>query len=570
MSSTESPPSSGTPVTGGRPDPRWGSADVEAIVEAIERAKPRTEDLRDCPHVDEDLDIRDHMLPSPPFGSGGSPNDNALPGFGKALPDCGKEIPQAMYICKDCANVHEKRHICNRHDCPQHAPFAIRRLLVGNGDDLGVAAKFGGLIGLLSTKRDENQVPQSLFISPPQGEEWVTEAKGALDRTFDVCKKIMAQLGGEGIEGRVTYHPVRGSDGDDRGKWKNRLFKERDWIDDVAEEVHFSPHFHVRGVGFADVKSSRVVDVDALESGQEEFVERVAVRGVDYELIDGEIVPLDATLEEGEAVMQVTDIIQKRTGWSIHRREDGDGRSMHHEIPHQQRIKIAAALAYDMSHALVYTDSDGKRRLASRWKGKHVNEVTYCPLEEQQKKAAMEASRDTLGIEPPLMECQNKVEAAEDLEEEDGVPSSATTGAGGSGGRSRSTHLPRSSNVDATGEVIIGSSGPVDASSDVPTEPSSATRLTSTDDTPDGWPHDHPPGSRSPVSGRPDHVTPTERCGGELIHISEVDLELLAELDGDGVDTSDAFAAYTSYRDYMKAKILAIVGGLYNDRPPPY
>lgn len=249
----------------------------------------------------------------------------------------------------------------------------------------------------------------------------------------------------------------------------------------------------------------------------------------------------------------VTRILQERTGWILERITPRNSNVSVYEDP-----DLARAVTYCLSHSEVYTDSNGDRRLAARVKGPDVNDL-YVPEEYllQHRANVFDVAERTLGIAPPDLTCNRELRESE-LRREAGGPL-ADEPLGGFTGPDVAKRSAAAGAVDAiyaghgyAGETFGESASSTSTSSSAARGGStSATRVLPTST------------SSSPV-----------RCEGQLQHISECDLELLAELDARAdVDASDLDAAYRSYVTFMEAQGLELgdrpeVPELV-DRPPP-
>jgi len=163
-----------------------------------------------------------------------------IPGFGEEYDDCGKPMPMA---CSGCGHTHEVGRTCRRSTCPRCGAAWVRDRAKN------LCAQLGACRATRDANRDTHQRYHHLAWMVP--EDWRLQSKDELEKTREVIRKIMYALD---IEGYVFYHPWSGSgyddeEGDDRGKWKDRLFNDRDWRGDVREELEFRPHFHIVAVG---------------------------------------------------------------------------------------------------------------------------------------------------------------------------------------------------------------------------------------------------------------------------------------------------------------------------------
>lgn len=471
----------------------------ENLIDVIERAELDL-DINDTELFEEDLQLwRRSTLPH-----------LDLPGFGEPEDDCGEYSPTGMFTCPCCSNVVEFKHNCYRYDCPIHAPHAIRRRAAGSKSMPGVVAKIAALRAWLDSYYKQHHIRfHRLVFSPPQDFFWRSDQP--LERAFDLIGEMLDVFGAQGF---VVYHPWAGSDGDDRGEWKQRLFSGRDWQGDVADELVPRGHFHVYAVG-KEIQVGTDADGYALD-----------VDELDEDDHDG--------ADDGTSV---SELVQEETGWVIKRIEPYAGSS----VSIYDEEDLARSVTYGLSHAGVYETESGQRRLAARFKGPDWNEVDVQEHRKRENAAIVnDIAEDTLGVTAPDLTCDREL-ATTSIS----LPSSSSSSSSSSGtsSASRSTELPTANNADISGEVIVGSSGPVDASSNPPSTPETSTS------------------------------TSVERCGADLIHISEVDLELLTSLDDQGFDTEDLQRAYQDYKAYMAARGLDDGDRLeipeFEDRPPP-
>lgn len=157
-----------------------------------------------------------------------------LPGFRAAYDECGDD---AVYFCTDCGDTFTVGSTCRRSVCERCAPARIRERAVNICTTLSATwakrytddVKYGPY---------EQMRYHHVVLSPPW--HWAPAAEDSLETTLDVVKDVLRQFG---CDGYIFPHPFSGKDGDDRGEWKERLFKGRDW-EDVAQELEFRPHFH--------------------------------------------------------------------------------------------------------------------------------------------------------------------------------------------------------------------------------------------------------------------------------------------------------------------------------------
>ncbi|MFW6046036.1 MAG: hypothetical protein ACOC8O_04185, partial [Natronomonas sp.] len=278
-----------------------------------------------------------------------------LPSFGEPDDDCGNFIPPSMYVCPGCSTVHEKPHNCYRYDCPLHWAHAVRRRAAGSKSGAGVAPQLDALRRYLNAYRDKNQNFHHLVIS--LGRDRQIQAANPLERERETIREIMDAIGVQGLE---AYHPWAGDgedpDQDDMGEWKQRIGKNTEW-DDVREELEYRPHWHIIGVAHK----------------------------VDF--------------SDGEEIYEETGAV-----WHRILNEDDNNVSI------EDDDAMCRATTYTLSHAGIYETDGGQRRLAAWMKGPDVNRIT--PLEKNKaliQAKVYTAAKDTLGIDPPNMECDNEI-----------------------------------------------------------------------------------------------------------------------------------------------------------------
>lgn len=480
------------------PGPPRGSAvydaDTQAMIEAIERAT----------HPDPDgLELKDrgdHMLPQ-----------LRLPGFGEPEENCGEFIPEAMRFCQHCGDPYEFKHNCLRYDCPDHAAHAIRRRAAGSDDGAGIAPALKALQSYLYAYRSDDHYFHHLVFSP--GEDWFTESKYPLERTKQVIRELLDELG---LQGLVAYHPFRGEheeEGeDDMGEWRKRLFHDREWTGDVREDLSAEGHFHAVVVG-------PWVDLADVEQVHDE------------------------------------------TGWVIHRilKENSN-------VSIEDEKDMAEVVTYALSHAGVM-DTPEQRRLAAWMKGPDVHRISPTEsIKAFMSPIVAEAAEDTLGIASPSLECENEHPPAVHLGPTDQLepferPSqnqppnpfglsdpeaaegfSSPSGPGGLPGTVGGRH------VEAVGGLSNPNSGALPERDDDLGAPGTSG--------PAGSGGSSSSSSTAASSGGSDVSGADEReleaCGGHLRHISKAGEYLL---DGEWRRTArhvdDLETAYRSYVDYM-------------------
>lgn len=163
------------------------------------------------------------------------PPAERLPGFGETRDDCGDEIP---HFCTDCGHVvGEIERTCYEWTCPRCAPAAVMRR------SITACSKIEETRRQISQRRSGNSPKfHHVVIRPPNDKKWAVNRDDPKQAFFDFAKAVLRDLGTYG--GLLAYHPWTGEDGDDRGAWKNRLFKRRGWENDVKQELEHQPHIH--------------------------------------------------------------------------------------------------------------------------------------------------------------------------------------------------------------------------------------------------------------------------------------------------------------------------------------
>lgn len=341
-----------------------GELDTEAVIDLIERARhPATEAIKSGDH-------EGHRARKP---GEGRPPKLRLPGFGEPLDTCGEEVIASQRFCVNSGKTKSYPRNCLRYDCPQHAPYAIRRRVSGSKSGSGIAPQLKTLISWLYSYRDTDHYFHHLFISPP--EDYWLESDNPLGRLVGigdqegVIPEILKELGAQGL---VAFHPYRAEneepDEGDRGFWKDFLFHQQDWSQ-AKDELSFEPHFHVLCIA----PEIDVMKVDGIEGR--------------------EIAP--------------TEQIEDETGWVIHRRQDDNGRSVVDYDRKTDDYAMCRVASYVLSHAGIYSpEGSDQRRLAAWMKGPDVNKPeVYEGVKTDIQDLVHEAAQDTLGIAPPDLEC---------------------------------------------------------------------------------------------------------------------------------------------------------------------
>jgi hypothetical protein len=258
-----------------------------------------------------------------------------LPGFGQRYDDCGDDVPR---FCADCGATHTVGRTCYRSQCPRCGVAWTR------DRSSTIAAKLEATRRYEEAKREgwSGYKFHHLALSPPDG--FSTFSHDPLDRTFDVLKEVLEELGASA--GVIFYHPYRGEDGDDRGEWKGRLFSGREWEEDVREELEHSPHFHV---------------------------------AVAAKHIDGG---------------HVTRAIEEETGWLVERITKGDS-----SVSVYDEYDLSRVVSYCLSHTgVMQQEGDGSYRAQYRYFGRTANLTPTDDIRAKMDAAVRSVAPNTLGL----------------------------------------------------------------------------------------------------------------------------------------------------------------------------
>jgi hypothetical protein len=269
-----------------------------------------------------------------------------LPGFGEAYEDCGEDFPR---FCADCGATHTVGRTCYRSTCPRCAPSWARDRAATAAGKLEATRRYK------ESKRDgwSGYKFHHLTLSPP--DEFATFSPESLDRTFEILKEVLDELGAS--TGYLFFHPFRGEaeDEDDRGEWKERLFdEEREWEGDVREELEFSPHFH-------------------------------AVVIAKY--VDGS---------------HVTRAIEEQTGWLVHRITKSDDS----DVSIYGKYDLARVVSYCLSHTGLEEKESGRTRAAYRAFGRTANLTATDEIAAEMDAAVRSVAPRTLGLSWSSVACQ--------------------------------------------------------------------------------------------------------------------------------------------------------------------
>lgn len=266
-----------------------------------------------------------------------------LPGFGTKYDDCGDEIPR---FCADCGATHTVGRTCYRSQCPRCGAAWARR----QGTE--IAAKLEATRRYLesqgSDRWDGNKF-HHLAMSPPEGFETFT--KEALDRTFEIVKEVLDELGVS--TGVMLYHPYSGDgEGDDLGEWKGRLFEGREWSD-VLEELEHRPHFHVVCIA---------------------------------KHVDGGY---------------VTKAIEEQTGWIVERITKGDT-----DVSIYDKFDLCRVVSYCLSHTGLRETESGRTQAAYRYFGRVANLPAADHIKAEIDAAMRSVAPRTLDLDWSSLACQ--------------------------------------------------------------------------------------------------------------------------------------------------------------------
>lgn len=267
-----------------------------------------------------------------------------IPGFGELGDDCGDDIPR---FCADCGHTQSVGRTCYGWECPR----------CWKGADRKRSATATAKLEALRRYKETSEGPgwrgykfHHLTLSPPEG--FALDSEEPLDRTFDLLKEVLAELGAE--TGMLVYHPFRGEDGDDRGFWKNVLpdGEPQDW-EPTRDDLTHSPHFHA------------VVLAKHIDGGH------------------------------------VTKALEEQTGWVIERITKGDDSNVSIYDLHD----LARVVTYCLSHAGVI---DGSNQY--RYYGELHNFGANPNIERQADAAVRAVATNTLGLAYDSVACTTERE----------------------------------------------------------------------------------------------------------------------------------------------------------------
>jgi hypothetical protein len=265
-----------------------------------------------------------------------------LPGFGPKYVECGDDIPR---FCSDCGSTHEVGRTCYRSACPRCWRSWARRRATK------ITAKLESLRRYKEAARRgwDGWKFHHIVLSPPDGFE--VDAEEPLDRTFDLLKEVMDELGIP--TGVLFFHPYRGEDGDDRGFWKHLLPDgDETPFTDVRDDLSAEPHFHA--------------------------------------------VVLAKYVPGGE----LSKAVEKETGWVLERIT----KSETSDVSIYDQFDLARAVSYCLSHTGV--DMSGERNSAAfRYFGEVHNFTPTDKIRAQMDAAVRSVSPRTLGLDNDFVAC---------------------------------------------------------------------------------------------------------------------------------------------------------------------
>lgn len=298
--------------------------------------------------------------------------ESDLPGFGEAYGDCGEDIPR---FCADCGATHTVGRTCYRSTCPRCGAAWTRRQATA------VASKLEATRRYLESSETRSGWSGYKFhhitLSPPEGFQTFTNE--ALDRTFEILKEVLDELGVR--TGAIFYHPYRGGEGTDLGAWKDRLFSGRSWSD-VREELEHSPHFHAVAVA---------------------------------KHVDGGY---------------VTKAIEEQTGWVVERIT----KTEESNVSIYDKFDLSRVTSYCLSHTGLYETDSGRTRAAYRYFGRAANLPAADHIEAEMDAAMRSVTPRTLDLEWSSLACTKGREdreaqswlVADPEEAASGTPATAT------------------------------------------------------------------------------------------------------------------------------------------------
>lgn len=234
-------------------------ASAEPIINKIKSVKEQLRVRVDADQRSMDWDNPDHRRTVREEFEGDSTRQEAvLPGFGpdgeagNARDDCGDKHP---FVCNMCGHSVDFGRTCGQSICGRCAIAWCRDLAINKSAKVRRLRKEKHQ----HTPDREHQKIHHQIISPSL--RWYFElAKAgysleeAQEETKKVVKFILDEMRAQGVLVRHSYRGAR-DDGeikeeqDDMNLWKERIFSQRNWDDDVREQLAWKPHYHAIVVG---------------------------------------------------------------------------------------------------------------------------------------------------------------------------------------------------------------------------------------------------------------------------------------------------------------------------------
>lgn len=180
-------------------------------------------------------------------------NQWLLPGMGESAPKCGEWGPRDF--CDAAGHVVMGKHSCGRRECPTcwSGQWAGPRTV-------NVVAKLAAARHAAQDGADKRAV--HAVLSPPQG------SVNSIEAFYDARTEALELARKHGVRGGVTVaHGFRPdedtkaafkNDDPDGGIWRYIRENERNWRD----QVYWSPHYHVVGLGRYDDMTAGDPDAD--------------------------------------------------------------------------------------------------------------------------------------------------------------------------------------------------------------------------------------------------------------------------------------------------------------------
>lgn len=163
--------------------------------------------------------------------------------MGDRYESCGDEHP---HFCSQCGKPAKDDdgdlvmigETCWRQQCPRcGAGWSMRRAVP-------IVSKIESLRKEITAQRSDSPKFHHLAVRMDD----FRAARDADDTFFDVVKTAVDEVGVNVYGGAIIHHSYSGNDDDeedDLGKWKERVFSNRDWNGDVEDELKEWHHAHV-------------------------------------------------------------------------------------------------------------------------------------------------------------------------------------------------------------------------------------------------------------------------------------------------------------------------------------